>query len=163
REPMQFIREWLAHEDKNLKRQSDWGTAELFDYALGLRVVRGMQSTSDFPTLLEAVLNQVVLASYVNTPDRWRSFCGIKSVKDFRSAPFYRTAPFGVLDPVSEGGEYHNKSIPDGTKVDVTLGKAGNIYPVTREALLADSTGALQQTLQGMGRAAALTIERAVF
>jgi hypothetical protein len=124
---------------------------------------RGMNSTSDFPILLETAMNKVLLAAYATAPDTWRDFCAVKSVSDFRSQNLYRSGSFGTLDKVGEGGEYKNKSIPDGEKASISVETYGNIIAITRKALVNDDLGAFMDLASQFGRSAALTIESSVY
>jgi HK97 family phage prohead protease len=123
----------------------------------------GYAATGDFPVLLENVLHKTLLGSYENTPDTWSRFCGIGSVSDFRDHHRYRLGSFGVLDDLNEGGEYKNKAIPDGEKQTISAGTKGNIIALTRQAIINDDMGAFSSLATMLGRAAALTIERAVY
>ncbi len=123
----------------------------------------GGQSTSDFAILLENTLNKVLLAAYAVTPDKWREFCKIGSVGDFRPSPRYRLGSFGRLDVVGEGGEFQHKEIPDGEKNTVQIATVGNIIALTRQAIINDDLGAFDALATALGRAAKLTIELDVF
>jgi hypothetical protein len=109
------------------------------------------------------VTNKTLLAAYATADDTWRSFCGVKSVSDFRDHNLYRTGSFGTLDAINEAGEFKNKSIPDGEKATVSVGSYGNIIGITRKALVNDDLGAFNDLAVKLGRAAALTIEAAVY
>jgi hypothetical protein len=134
----------------------------IFSEALTMRS-GGMASTSDFPILLENVLHKALLAAYATTPDTWRRFCAIKPLADFRAHNFYRNGSFGVLDEVNEAGEFKSKAIPDGEKTSLTATTKGNIIAITRQALVNDDLGAFMDLATRLGRAAALSIEVAVY
>jgi hypothetical protein len=123
----------------------------------------GMNSSSDFPILLESAMGKVLLAAYATTPDTWREFCAKKSVPDFRTANMYRNGSFGTLDAVNEHGEFKNKSIPDGEKSTISVGTKGDIIAITRKALINDDLGAFTDLATRFGRAAALSIEADVY
>jgi HK97 family phage prohead protease len=135
----------------------------LVSMALEQRGNGGYAATGDFPVLLENVLKKTLLGSYEITPDTWSRFCGVGSVSDFRAHYRYRLGSFGVLDDINEGGEYKNKAIPDGEKQTISAGTKGNIIAITRQALINDDMGAFSSLATMLGRAAALTIERAVY
>lgn len=123
----------------------------------------GMATTSDFPVLLENALNKVLLARYATTPDTWRLFCKVGSVSDFRASKRYRQGSFGTLDGLNEHGEFKQKSIPDGAKESLTAGTKGNIIAISRQAIVNDDMGAFNSLAMDLGRAAALSIEVAVY
>jgi hypothetical protein len=120
-------------------------------------------STSDFTVLLENIMYKVLLGAYAQQADSWRRFCGVDSVQDFRPSNRYRTGSFGVLDTLTEDGEFKNKAIPDGLKFQLTTETRGNIIGISRQAIINDDIGALTDTANKFGRAAGLSIEKAVY
>ncbi|WNG45272.1 hypothetical protein F0U60_15010 [Archangium minus] len=135
--------------------------SELFSRALNLRT--GYQTSSDFALVLENALHKLLLGAYALTADTWKRFCRQGTVKDFRASGRYRTGSFGVLDDVGESGEIKNKAIPDGEKVEISIGTKGNIISISRVALINDDMGVFQDLATKFGRAAALTIEEHVY
>jgi hypothetical protein len=123
----------------------------------------GQNSTSDFAILLGTAIHKILLAGYGTTPDTWSRFCGIKSVTDFRDHYFYRNGSFGTLDTVNESGEVHQKQIPDGERVAVSVTSKGNIIGLSRQAIVNDDMSAFSDLASRLGRAAALSIESAVY
>ena len=123
----------------------------------------GMQTTSDFAVLFENVMHKVLLGAYATTPDTWSLFCKTDTVSDFRPSNRYRTGSFGVLDALNEHGEFKNKAFPDGEKRYITVGTKGNIFALTRQAIINDDLGALADLATKFGRAARLSIEVDVY
>ncbi len=123
------------------------------------RVGPGLQSTSDFPLILETALYKTLLGSYETTPDSWRRFAKKGSVTDFRAHNRYRQGAFGVLETVLEGGEFKNAPIPDGTKEAISALTKGRIVGITRQMIINDDMGAFTDIATRLGRASALTIE----
>ena len=121
------------------------------------------QSTSDFPVLMENVMYKSLLAGYAIASDTWRRFCAVGTVSDFRAHNRYMLGSIDDLDTVLEGGEFVNKAIPDGRKQSVTIGTRGNILNLTRQAIINDDLGAFVGLANARGRAAARTIENAVY
>lgn len=121
------------------------------------------QSTSDFPTLMENVMHKALLAGYNVAADTWRRWCAVGSVSDFRAHNRYMLGSIGDLTEVSEGGEFQNASIPDGRKQSVTIGTRGQILTLTRQAIINDDLGAFVGLAEARGRAAARTVENAVY
>ena len=118
---------------------------------------------SDFTVLLESVLHKVLSAGYTITPDTWSRFCGKGSLVDFRPHPRYIRGTFGVLDSLTEQGEFKNKSIPDGAKESITGKTKGNIVSLTRQAIKNDDLSAFSTVTLDLARAAKLTIESDVY
>lgn len=116
-------------------------------------------TTSDFPILLENVLNKTLLESYQAAPDTWRKWCAVGSVSDFRPYKRIRLGSFGNLDALNESGEYKHKAIPDGTAESVSIDTKANTTTLTRKAIINDDLGGFTRIAQMLSRAAARSIE----
>lgn len=136
---------------------------EFAPMALSFGPVRGAQTTSDFPVILENTLHKMVLTGHEAVPITYDRFCRIGDVTDFR--PWQRLTPglIGNLDSVNEAGEYKNKPLPDAEKQPVQATRKGNIISVTPEVLVNDDLGQIQQQAMELGMAGPRTIERAVY
>lgn len=121
------------------------------------------QTTSDFPVLLENVLNKTLMSNYALAADSWRRFCGTTNLTDFRAHKMYKVGQFGALEEVVEGAEYQYDAIPDGEVESITAKTYGKLINLSRQAMINDDLGALIRTAQSIGMAAALTIEEAVY
>lgn len=139
-----------------------WDKMRLVGEALTYRGA-GMQTTSDFAVLLENTMHKTLLAAYSTAPDTWSRFCARGSVSDFRPHPRYRTGSFSRLEKVGEGGEFKNKSIPDGSKESITADTKGNIIGLSRQAIINDDLSAFSRISGQIGRAAALSVEMDVY
>lgn len=118
-----------------------------------------MQSSSDFPVILERLITEAVLIEYNAVPSTWREWCTVGQVSDFRDHDRLRIGSIGNLDDLGEGGEYKNKSIPDGEKEKLRAKTKGNIIAITREAIINDDLGYFMNMSRWLGNAAARTIE----
>ena len=121
------------------------------------------QGAGDFPLLLENTMHKVLQAAYQITPDTWSRFCGKGTVTDFRPSNRYLRGTFSSLDSLSELGEFHQKSIPDGEKQQISASTKGNIIALSRQAIINDDMGAFITLAGDLGRAAKLTIEKDVY
>lgn len=121
------------------------------------------QGTSDFPVLLENTMHKALQAAYGATPLTWNRFCVTGSVSDFRAHNRYRVGSLSNLESVNELGEFRNKTIPDGEKSSVQVDTKGNIINLSRQAIINDDLGAFIGLSASLGRAAARTIEAAVY
>lgn len=126
-------------------------------------IKRAFSSTSDFPVLLENVLNKVLLNNYQTAPDTWSRFCKIGSVTDFRNNHRLRMGTIGSLDDVTENGEYKQKSIPDAEKEIIKAKRKGNIITVSREMIVNDDVNGFVGLAAMFGRAGKLSIEKDVY
>ena len=121
------------------------------------------QGTSDFPILLENTMHKALQAAYGTTALTWNRFCATGSVSDFRAHNRYRVGSLSNLESVNELGEFRNKTIPDGEKSSVQVDTKGNIINLSRQAIINDDLGAFIGLSASLGRAAARTIEAAVY
>lgn len=126
-------------------------------------VAAAFQTTSEFPILLENVMHKALQRAYAVAPDTWRRFCVVGEVSDFRAHNRYRVGSIGNLDSLGEHGEFKRKQVPDGEKSSITAGTKGNLIAITRETIINDDLGALTGLATTLGRAAARTIEAAVY
>lgn len=121
------------------------------------------QSSSDFPVLLENVMNKTLLGAYALQALTWSRFCKRGTVSDFRAHNRYRVGSLGNLQPKNELGEYKSVSIPDGEKSQIAAATKGFILNISREAIINDDLGALTDQAAAAGRAAARTVEVDVY
>ena len=121
------------------------------------------QGTSDFPVLLENTMHKSLMGSYAIQADTWRRFCKTGSVSDFRAWKRLKTGSIGNLDSVNELGEFTNKAIPDGEAESIQATTKGNLINISRQAIINDDLGAFIGLTTDLGRAAARTIEAAVY
>lgn len=120
-------------------------------------------STSDFPVILENVLRQTLLAEYGNVPDSWSMFCATGSVSDFREYKRKRQGALGGLPVVYEGQEYTTESVPDAESNSISAKTYGKLVSITRQMVVNDDLNAFTNIASRMARAAARTVEKAVF
>ena len=121
------------------------------------------QSTSDFPVLLEEVINKTLRGAYATQADTWRRFCAVGTVSDFKVNRRYRLGSFSNIDAINENGEFKNKAIPDGEKSTIQVATKGNIINLTRQMVINDDLGAFVGLAASLGRAAKRTVEADVY
>jgi len=126
-------------------------------------VLRNGQTTSDFPVLLENVMHKTLLAAYQTAPDTWRQIARVGSVSDFRAWKRLRGGSLANLTAVNEAGELTNMPISDATAESVQASRYGNIISVTPETIVNDDFDWIANQSTALGRAAARTIEAAVY
>lgn len=124
--------------------------------------VLAVQTTSDFPVLLESVLHRMLLNAYNATAFTWQRFCSIGALTDYRPHSRYHVGSFSDLKPVNEAGEYENGVLSDGAKETIQGKRRGRILQITPEILVNDDLGALTQPTQFLGQGANRTIEKDV-
>lgn len=116
-------------------------------------------TASDFPVLLENVLNKTLLDAYAVAPESWKKWCAVGSVTDFRPYKRLRMGSFGNLDTLTEAGEYKHKAIPDATAESVSIGTKANTITLSRQAIINDDLGGFLRLGQMLSRSAARSIE----
>ena len=121
------------------------------------------QATSDFPVLLENVMNKTLLGAYALQAFTWSRFCKRGTVGDFRAHNRYRLGSLGNLQGKNELGEYKNLPIPDAEKYSVTATTKGFIINISREMVINNDLGGLTDQAAAMGRSAARTVESDVY
>ncbi len=142
---------------ESLRRQGE----DLRGYSTDMAMVKAAitHTTSDFPVILENVLNRTLLDAYSIASDTWRQWCAVGSVSDFKSYKRLRLGSFSNLDALGEGGEYKHKAIPDGEAEIVSISTKANTITLTRQAIINDDLGAFTRLGQMMARSAARSIE----
>lgn len=125
--------------------------------------VLAVQTTSDFPVLLESTLHKMLLTAYRLQPFTWTRFCATGSLSDYRPHNRYHLGSFTDLKPVNEAGEYETGVMSDGAKETIQGRRKGRILQITPEVLVNDDLGAFTRPTQVLGQAAGRTIENDVY
>jgi len=122
--------------------------------------VMAVQTTSDFPVLLENTLNRMLLAAYRLQPFTWNLVCARGTLSDYRPHNRYHMGSFSDLRAVNEAGEYENGIMSDGAKETIQGRRKGRILQITPEVIVNDDLGAFTRPTQALGQAAGRTIEK---
>ena len=113
---------------------------------------RAFQSTSDFPLILENVMNKMLARGYEETP---RTFIGLgnrASATDFRAKHTYRIGDAPSLVKLGENGEYKSGTIGEAKEsyaIDTFARKIG----FSRKMMINDDLNALVQVPRMFGQA----------
>ncbi|MBH1642626.1 ATP-dependent Clp protease proteolytic subunit [Stenotrophomonas maltophilia] len=127
------------------------------------RGVLAVQTTSDFPVLLENVLHRVLVGAYNLQQFTWTRFCATGTLSDYRPHSRYHLSSFFDLKPVNEAGEYENGVLGDGEVETIKGARKGRILQITPEVLVNDDLGAFVRITTALGQAAGRTIEKDVY
>ncbi len=127
------------------------------------RRVLAVQTTSDFPVLLENVLHRVLVGAYNLQQFTWTRFCATGTLSDYRPHSRYHLSSFSDLKPVNEAGEYENGVLGDGEVETIKGARKGRILQITPEVLVNDDLGAFVRITTALGQAAGRTIEKDVY
>ena len=120
-------------------------------------------STSDFPIILQNVMNKTLLNSYNSVPDTWRSFCAVGDLSDFRPHYRYRMGSFGDLAAVLENGEFTYGTLSDAERESITAATKGKLINISRQMIVNDDLGAFMNLSRLMGRSGARSVEKDVY
>ncbi|MCJ2054001.1 HK97 family phage prohead protease [Methylobacterium sp. J-070] len=118
-------------------------------------VERAFQSTSDFPAIFQNVLNKSLLARYELAEPTYKRISIERQFNDFRPHPQVRAGEFPMLQPVTQTGEIKAGDTADSGE-NITLKPYGVIFPISRQMIVNDELGAIDQILGSSGDAVRL-------
>ncbi|BEG88654.1 Clp protease ClpP [Phytobacter diazotrophicus] len=119
-------------------------------------------STSDFGNILLDVSNKALLQGWEEATESFELWTKKGSLSDFKTAHRVGMGGFPSLRQVREGAEY--KYVTTGDKAQtIALATYGEIFSVTRQAIINDDLNQLTDVPMKMGRAAKGTIGDLVY
>lgn len=119
-------------------------------------------STSDFGNILLDVSNKALLQGWEEAQESFELWTKKGSLSDFKTAHRVGMGGFPSLREVREGAEY--KYVTTGDKAQtIALATYGEIFSVTRQAIINDDLNQLTDVPMKMGRAAKGTIGDLVY
>jgi hypothetical protein len=113
-------------------------------------ILRAANTSSDFPLLLEAAANKVLLASYGRAMPTYRAIAKQRNLTDFKTTKLLRVGDFPTLLAYEEDGEIKAGTINEGRET-VILGSYGRILRLSRQAIVNDDLGAFDDVLGSIG------------
>jgi hypothetical protein len=119
-------------------------------------------STGDFGSALADVAHKAVLAGWENSGETYDQWTRKGSLPDFRTAHRVGLGAFPALPKVREGAEYTSATIGD-RSAPITLAKYGQLFSITREAIINDDLGIFDNIPRAQGVAARRTIGDLVY
>jgi len=138
--PSDMIRELLARRGE---RNPPRNTALLAE--------RAFHTSSDFPLLLSAAANKMLLAAYQPAQPTYRQIFLRRDFRDFKPHRHLRVGDFPNLAALGEGGEIQVGTISE-TQETVTLATYARRIRVTRQMLVNDDLGAFTDFASMIGR-----------
>lgn len=115
-----------------------------------ITILRAANASSDFPLLLEAAGNRVLLARYQAASPTYQAIAARRDLTDFKETKLLRVGDFPTLQPYKEDGEIKAGSINEGRET-VILGSYGRILRLSRQAIVNDDLGAFDQVFGSIG------------
>ena len=119
-------------------------------------------SSSDFGQILIDVAHKSLLKGWEISPENYEKFTTRGILTDFRQAKRVGLGEFGYLPEVGEGEEYTYGTIGD-EGASVALATYGQLFSITRQAIINDDMHLLTKVPEKMGQAARATIAKLVF
>lgn len=111
-------------------------------------------TTSDFPLILENVMNKELLAAYEETPRTFMEIARKTTVNDFREKNTYKMGDAPSLLPLGENGEYQYGKFSE-SKESYRISTYARKLGYTRQMMINDDLSALSRFPQLFGPAAA--------
>jgi hypothetical protein len=113
--------------------------------------VRAFQTTSDFPALLSAAANKMLLAAYAPAQPTYRNIFLRRDFRDFKPHRHLRVGDFPTLVQLSENGEIQAGTMSESQEL-VLLQTFARRIRVTRQMLVNDDLGAFTDFAAMIGR-----------
>lgn len=138
--------------ERNGMKTAMLSRSEIAKFAL-LGERAGMHSTSDFPLILEDIVNKTLRQGYTRAPITWQPFTRETTAPDFKTISRTNIGDGEVLEKVLEHGEFKR-----GTKTEAAekynIETFGKIFSITRQALINDDLNVFTRTPERLGRRA---------
>jgi hypothetical protein len=112
---------------------------------------RAFNTTSDFPALLSAAANKMLLAAYAPAAPTYRQVFLRRDFRDFKPHRHLRIGDFPVLQPLLENGEIQAGTMSESQEI-VLLQTFARRIRVTRQMLVNDDLGAFTDFAAMIGR-----------
>ena len=116
---------------------------------------RSSMSTSDFPIIFEGAINRTLEQRYALAQPTFKRFARKRNFRDFRPDTAVKIGDFPLLQKVLESGEIKYGSFVEG-KEQVQAFSYAIALRVTRQMLINDDLGAIQELLTSYGASVAL-------
>ncbi|PWS34564.1 terminase [Falsiroseomonas bella] len=112
---------------------------------------RAFHTTSDFPALLSAAANKMLLAAYQPAAPTYRQIFLRRDFRDFKPHRHLRIGDFPILQPLAENGEIQAGTMSESQEI-VLLQTFARRIRVTRQMLVNDDLGAFTDFAAMIGR-----------
>lgn len=119
-------------------------------------------SSSDFPRLLENNARKAMLKGYEEAPEIFPLFTRAGNLSDFKIHTRTGIGTVASLRKIPEGGEYKYTTVGERGE-QIQLATYGELFSITRQAIINDDLEAFTRIPRTLGRAAARTVGDLVF
>jgi len=154
-EPSEGARAYMSLGMSDMARQSLQRSGQVGIATLGREEVltRALHTTSDFPNLLTATGNRILMPAYRAAESQLKQLARQRTADDFRPMSLLKLGEFGKLQKVTEAGEI--KALTTGeAKEGYSVETFGGMFNLSRKAIINDDLGAFARWAEMMGRAA---------
>ena len=118
-------------------------------------ILRAAHTSSDFPLILEAAANMVLLDRYSTAAPTYQAISKQRNLRDFKQTKLLRIGDFPTLKEYKEDGEIQAGTINEGRET-VQLASYGRILRLSRQMIVNDDLGAFDDVIGSIG----LTVAR---
>lgn len=114
-------------------------------------ILRAAHTSSDFPLILEAAANKILLAKYATAMPTYQAIARRRDLSDFKATKLLSIGDFPTLQAYQEDGEIKSGTVNEGRE-SVTLGSYGRILRLSRQAIVNDDLNAFDDVFGSIGR-----------
>lgn len=119
-------------------------------------------STSDFGNILIDVANKSIIQGWEEAPETFEQWTRKGQLSDFKTAHRVGLGGFPSLRKVREGAEYKYVTTND-KQATIALATYGELFSITRQAIINDDLNMLTDVPMKLGRAAKATVADLVY
>ena len=125
-------------------------------------VREALTGTGAFPGILSNVAHKSMAQAYQSAPTTYQLWTAQGSNSDFKDATRYRLSEADTLEKLNESGEFKAGGVTEGA-AKTSIATYGRMFSLTRQAIINDDMGALQQLPSIYGAAARRMINKMVY
>lgn len=125
-------------------------------------VREALTGTGAFPGILSNVAHKSMAQAYQSAPTTYQLWTAHGSNSDFKDAPRYRLSEADTLEKLNESGEFKASGITE-SMAKTSVATYGRMFSITRQAIINDDMGALQQIPAIYGASARRMINKMVY
>lgn len=125
-------------------------------------VREALTGTGAFPGILSNVAHKSMAQAYQSAPTTYQFWTAQGSNSDFKDATRYRLSEADTLEKLNESGEFQAGGVTEGA-AKTNIATYGRMFSLTRQAIINDDMGALQQLPAIYGAAARRMINKMVY
>ena len=125
-------------------------------------VREALTGTGAFPGILSNVAHKSMAQAYQSAPTTYQLWTAQGSNSDFKDATRYRLSEADTLEKLNESGEFKSGGVTEGA-AKTSIATYGRMFSLTRQAIINDDMGALQQLPAIYGAAARRMINKMVY